>query len=181
MYLGSSQELVSDERIKNYQRLRLSVDVSVNDFIIRMKFILCVASPHTSTPNIGSVRHADSRGSLVSTDSGNSIPEKTNEKTSSLDKVQLITVMISIRPKIISYLPCLNRISCLHIMYCESDAQIGFDLTLSFKNNVTVNGGIECSGGVPSSSTCAQGGFNWSCDVFTLPHVSNTLHEHVRS
>ncbi|KAI2663347.1 Dedicator of cytokinesis protein 9 [Labeo rohita] len=139
------------------------------------------ASPHTSTPNIGSVRHADSRGSLVSTDSGNSIPEKTNEKTSSLDKVQLITVMISIRPKIISYLPCLNRISCLHIMYCESDAQIGFDLTLSFKNNVTVNGGIECSGGVPSSSTCAQGGFNWSCDVFTLPHVSNTLHEHTQS
>ncbi|KAL1273165.1 hypothetical protein QQF64_029027, partial [Cirrhinus molitorella] len=46
------------------------------------------ASPHTSTPNIGSVRHADSRGSLVSTDSGNSIPEKTNEKTSSLDKTQ---------------------------------------------------------------------------------------------
>uniref|UniRef100_A0A671N9H6 Dedicator of cytokinesis protein 9-like n=1 Tax=Sinocyclocheilus anshuiensis TaxID=1608454 RepID=A0A671N9H6_9TELE len=42
------------------------------------------ASPHTSTPNIGSVRHADSRGSLVSTDSGNSIPEK----TSSLDKTQ---------------------------------------------------------------------------------------------
>lgn len=40
------------------------------------------ASPHTSTPNIGSVRHADSRGSLISTDSGNSIPEK----TSSLDK-----------------------------------------------------------------------------------------------
>ncbi|XP_043098642.1 dedicator of cytokinesis protein 9 isoform X6 [Puntigrus tetrazona] len=46
------------------------------------------ASPHTSTPNIGSVRHADSRGSLVSTDSGNSIPEKANEKTSSLDKTQ---------------------------------------------------------------------------------------------
>ncbi|KAG1942330.1 dedicator of cytokinesis protein [Pimephales promelas] len=42
------------------------------------------ASPHTSTPNIGSVRHADSRGSLVSTDSGNSLPEK----TSSLDKTQ---------------------------------------------------------------------------------------------
>uniref|UniRef100_A0A672NHS7 Dedicator of cytokinesis protein 9-like n=1 Tax=Sinocyclocheilus grahami TaxID=75366 RepID=A0A672NHS7_SINGR len=42
------------------------------------------ASPHTSMPNIGSVRHADSRGSLVSTDSGNSIPEK----TSSFDKTQ---------------------------------------------------------------------------------------------
>ncbi|XP_048056575.1 dedicator of cytokinesis protein 9 isoform X7 [Megalobrama amblycephala] len=46
------------------------------------------ASPHTSTPNIGSVRHADSRGSLVSTDSGNSLHEKTIEKTSSLDKTQ---------------------------------------------------------------------------------------------
>ncbi|XP_031438938.1 dedicator of cytokinesis protein 9 isoform X3 [Clupea harengus] len=43
------------------------------------------ASPHaSSTPNINSVRHADSRGSLISTDSGNSLPEKTN----SLDKTQ---------------------------------------------------------------------------------------------
>ncbi|XP_073809872.1 dedicator of cytokinesis protein 9 isoform X14 [Danio rerio] len=46
------------------------------------------ASPHTSTPNIGSVRHADSRGSLISTDSGNSLPDKTNEKTGSLEKTQ---------------------------------------------------------------------------------------------
>ncbi|XP_049335032.1 dedicator of cytokinesis protein 9 [Astyanax mexicanus] len=46
------------------------------------------ASPHTSTPNIGAVRHADSRGSLVSTDSGNSLPEKNSEKSSSLDKTQ---------------------------------------------------------------------------------------------
>nr|XP_055068831.1 dedicator of cytokinesis protein 9 isoform X7 [Misgurnus anguillicaudatus] len=46
------------------------------------------ASPHTSTPNIGSVRHADSRGSLISTDSGNSLHEKTSEKNSSMDKTQ---------------------------------------------------------------------------------------------
>lgn len=48
------------------------------------------ASPHTSsTPNINSVRHADSRGSLISTDSGNSLPEKHNDKGNSLDKVEL--------------------------------------------------------------------------------------------
>ncbi|XP_029112772.1 dedicator of cytokinesis protein 9-like isoform X5 [Scleropages formosus] len=46
------------------------------------------ASPHaSSTPNINSVRHADSRGSLVSTDSGNSLPERSSDKTNSLDKV----------------------------------------------------------------------------------------------
>uniref|UniRef100_A0A669DUH8 Dedicator of cytokinesis 9 n=1 Tax=Oreochromis niloticus TaxID=8128 RepID=A0A669DUH8_ORENI len=47
------------------------------------------ASPHAaSTPNINSVRHADSRGSLISTDSGNSLPERNNDKGSSLDKNQ---------------------------------------------------------------------------------------------
>uniref|UniRef100_A0A3Q3J9H8 Dedicator of cytokinesis 9 n=1 Tax=Monopterus albus TaxID=43700 RepID=A0A3Q3J9H8_MONAL len=47
------------------------------------------SSPHTaSTPNINSVRHADSRGSLISTDSGNSLPEKNNDKGNSLDKIQ---------------------------------------------------------------------------------------------
>uniref|UniRef100_A0A8C4IA43 Dedicator of cytokinesis 9 n=1 Tax=Dicentrarchus labrax TaxID=13489 RepID=A0A8C4IA43_DICLA len=45
------------------------------------------SSPHTSsTPNINYVRHADSRGSLISTDSGNSLPEKNNDKGNSLDK-----------------------------------------------------------------------------------------------
>ncbi|XP_064184043.1 dedicator of cytokinesis protein 9-like isoform X6 [Anguilla rostrata] len=47
------------------------------------------ASPHpSSTPNVNSVRHADSRGSLISTDSGNSLLEKNSEKTNSLDKNQ---------------------------------------------------------------------------------------------
>uniref|UniRef100_A0A7N6F6N8 Dedicator of cytokinesis 9 n=1 Tax=Anabas testudineus TaxID=64144 RepID=A0A7N6F6N8_ANATE len=45
-------------------------------------------SPHTSsTPNINFVRHADSRGSLISTDSANSLLEKNNDKGNSLDKV----------------------------------------------------------------------------------------------
>ncbi|KAG8525152.1 Dedicator of cytokinesis protein 9, partial [Galemys pyrenaicus] len=46
-----------------------------------------MASPYTtSTPNINSVRNADSRGSLISTDSGNSLPERNSEKSNSLDK-----------------------------------------------------------------------------------------------
>uniref|UniRef100_A0A8D0CW74 Dedicator of cytokinesis 9 n=1 Tax=Sander lucioperca TaxID=283035 RepID=A0A8D0CW74_SANLU len=45
------------------------------------------SSPHaSSTPNINSVHHAESRGSLISTDSGNSLPEKINDKANSLDK-----------------------------------------------------------------------------------------------
>ncbi|KAM5288653.1 dedicator of cytokinesis protein 9 isoform 8-T8 [Ctenodactylus gundi] len=48
-----------------------------------------IASPYTtSTPNINSVRNADSRGSLISTDSGNSLPERNGEKSNSLDKHQ---------------------------------------------------------------------------------------------
>ncbi|XP_053734083.1 dedicator of cytokinesis protein 9-like isoform X7 [Synchiropus splendidus] len=49
--------------------------------------VISGTSPHTSsTPNINLVRHADSRGSLVSTDSSNSLSEKNNEKSNSLDK-----------------------------------------------------------------------------------------------
>ncbi|XP_056870201.1 dedicator of cytokinesis protein 9-like isoform X2 [Takifugu flavidus] len=45
------------------------------------------SSPHTSsTPNINSVRHADSRGSLISTDSANSLSDKNHDKSNSLDK-----------------------------------------------------------------------------------------------
>ncbi|XP_068165077.1 dedicator of cytokinesis protein 9 isoform X5 [Antennarius striatus] len=46
------------------------------------------ASPHSSTPNVSSVHHADSRGSLISTDSGNSLLEKSSDKTNSLEKNQ---------------------------------------------------------------------------------------------
>ncbi|XP_047225975.1 dedicator of cytokinesis protein 9-like isoform X17 [Girardinichthys multiradiatus] len=46
-------------------------------------------SPHaTSTPNVNSVRHTDSRGSLISTDSANSLPERNHDKANSLDKNQ---------------------------------------------------------------------------------------------
>uniref|UniRef100_A0A672JMV3 Dedicator of cytokinesis 9 n=1 Tax=Salarias fasciatus TaxID=181472 RepID=A0A672JMV3_SALFA len=52
------------------------------------------ASPHAaSTPNINSVRHADSRGSLISTDSGNSLPERSNDKGNSLDKSQAASTL----------------------------------------------------------------------------------------
>ncbi|XP_067392949.1 dedicator of cytokinesis protein 9 isoform X3 [Emydura macquarii macquarii] len=46
-----------------------------------------IASPYTSsTPNVNYVKHADSRGSLISTDSGNSLPERHSDKSNSLDK-----------------------------------------------------------------------------------------------
>ncbi|XP_061482559.1 dedicator of cytokinesis protein 9 isoform X6 [Rhineura floridana] len=48
-----------------------------------------IASPYTSsTPNVNCVRNADSRGSLISTDSGNSLPERHSEKSNSLEKNQ---------------------------------------------------------------------------------------------
>ncbi|XP_054631989.1 dedicator of cytokinesis protein 9-like isoform X2 [Dunckerocampus dactyliophorus] len=43
-------------------------------------------SPYSSTPNVGSVHHAGSRGSLVSTDSGNSLLDKSRDQTNSLEK-----------------------------------------------------------------------------------------------
>lgn len=65
----------------------LSVYVLFEMFLLFWFFFL--ASPYTtSTPNINSVRNADSRGSLISTDSGNSIPERQSDKSNSLDKVK---------------------------------------------------------------------------------------------
>ncbi|XP_034072743.1 dedicator of cytokinesis protein 9 isoform X7 [Gymnodraco acuticeps] len=51
------------------------------------------ASPHSSTPNVSSVHHADSRGSLVSTDSGNSLLDKSSDKTNSLEKNQCVSTL----------------------------------------------------------------------------------------
>ncbi|XP_031707522.1 dedicator of cytokinesis protein 9 isoform X8 [Anarrhichthys ocellatus] len=51
------------------------------------------ASPHSSTPNISSVQHADSRGSLISTDSGNSLLDKSSDKTNSLEKYQCASAL----------------------------------------------------------------------------------------
>ncbi|XP_028248822.1 dedicator of cytokinesis protein 9 isoform X5 [Parambassis ranga] len=51
------------------------------------------ASPHSSTPNVSSVHHADSRGSLASTDSGNSLLDKSSDKTNSLEKNQCASAL----------------------------------------------------------------------------------------
>ncbi|XP_047211342.1 dedicator of cytokinesis protein 9-like isoform X6 [Girardinichthys multiradiatus] len=51
------------------------------------------ASPHSSTPNVNSVHHADSRGSLVSTDSANSLLDKSSDKTNSLEKSQCVSAV----------------------------------------------------------------------------------------
>uniref|UniRef100_A0A4W5NWI2 Dedicator of cytokinesis 9 n=1 Tax=Hucho hucho TaxID=62062 RepID=A0A4W5NWI2_9TELE len=57
-------------------------------YLTVLTFLCSSASPHaSSTPNVNSVRHTDSRGSLISTDSGNSLHEKSNDKNNSLDKV----------------------------------------------------------------------------------------------
>ncbi|CAL1598352.1 unnamed protein product [Knipowitschia caucasica] len=50
------------------------------------------ASPHSSTPNVSSVHHADSRGSLISTDSGNSL-DKSSDRTNSLEKNQCASAL----------------------------------------------------------------------------------------
>uniref|UniRef100_A0A8B9ZG59 Dedicator of cytokinesis 9 n=1 Tax=Anas platyrhynchos TaxID=8839 RepID=A0A8B9ZG59_ANAPL len=62
--------------------MTFSVYVSSEIFI---SVLFCLASPYTtSTPNINCVRNADSRGSLISTDSGNSLPERHSDKRSSV-------------------------------------------------------------------------------------------------
>uniref|UniRef100_A0A669QSU9 Dedicator of cytokinesis 9 n=1 Tax=Phasianus colchicus TaxID=9054 RepID=A0A669QSU9_PHACC len=78
--------------IENVQRINVK-DVSpfpVNPSSnVNFYILFCIASPYTtSTPNINCVRNADSRGSLISTDSGNSLPERHSDKSNSLDKNQ---------------------------------------------------------------------------------------------
>uniref|UniRef100_A0A3Q2CU88 Dedicator of cytokinesis 9b n=1 Tax=Cyprinodon variegatus TaxID=28743 RepID=A0A3Q2CU88_CYPVA len=51
------------------------------------------ASPHSSTPNVSSVHHEDCRGSLVSTDSANSLVEKSSDKNNSLEKSQCVSAV----------------------------------------------------------------------------------------
>ncbi|XP_072114934.1 dedicator of cytokinesis protein 9-like isoform X4 [Mobula birostris] len=67
------------------QRSGNSLDSSIHRDVFGV--ISGTASPHgSSTPSINAVRHADSRGSLISTDSGTSLPERNAEKSNSLDK-----------------------------------------------------------------------------------------------
>uniref|UniRef100_A0A669R6E1 Dedicator of cytokinesis 9 n=1 Tax=Phasianus colchicus TaxID=9054 RepID=A0A669R6E1_PHACC len=80
--------------IENVQRINVKdvspfpVNPSSNKLDCRVTFY-SISSPYTtSTPNINCVRNADSRGSLISTDSGNSLPERHSDKSNSLDKNQ---------------------------------------------------------------------------------------------
>ncbi|XP_059826479.1 dedicator of cytokinesis protein 9 isoform X7 [Hypanus sabinus] len=67
------------------QRSGNSLDSSIHRDVFGV--ISGTASPHgPSTPSINAVRHADSRGSLISTDSGTSLLERSAEKSNSLDK-----------------------------------------------------------------------------------------------
>uniref|UniRef100_A0A4W6EHU5 Dedicator of cytokinesis 9b n=1 Tax=Lates calcarifer TaxID=8187 RepID=A0A4W6EHU5_LATCA len=70
--------------------IKLSSDMQqTNSFL----YFIPAASPHSSTPNVSSVHHADSRGSLVSTDSGNSLLDKSSDKTNSLEKNQCASAL----------------------------------------------------------------------------------------
>ncbi|KAM9766712.1 dedicator of cytokinesis protein 9-like isoform 1-T1 [Menidia menidia] len=72
------------------------------------------ASPYSSTPNVVSVHHADSRGSLVSTDSTNSLADKSSDKTNSLEKNHCESALGS------SVLRCdkLDRNEIKHLLMC---------------------------------------------------------------
>lgn len=85
-YLAHVSEMMI---LKTYQ-----IEQSVSDHLCLS--CLVAASPHTSsTPNINSVRHADSRGSLISTDSANSLSERNHDKSNSLDKVLSLLLFLA--------------------------------------------------------------------------------------
>ncbi|XP_034142822.1 dedicator of cytokinesis protein 9 isoform X14 [Esox lucius] len=84
---GRDDPLVGNSMIMTPPRSSTLLDNSLHKDVFGV--ISGTASPHaSSTPNINSVRHADSRGSLISTDSGNSLPEKSIDKPNSLEKNQ---------------------------------------------------------------------------------------------
>ncbi|NXX92071.1 DOCK9 protein, partial [Centropus bengalensis] len=95
-----------------------------------------IASPYTtSTPNINSVRNADSRGSLISTDSGNSLPERHSEKSNSLDKNQQSSTLGSsvVRYDKLDQAEIKSLLMCfLHILRSMSD-----DVLLTYWNKAT--------------------------------------------
>ncbi|XP_054018900.1 dedicator of cytokinesis protein 9 isoform X2 [Dryobates pubescens] len=81
LHLPTASQLVTPQKSGNTLDNNLPKDL--------FGVISGIASPYTtSTPNINSVRNADSRGSLISTDSGNSLPERHSDKSNSLDKNQ---------------------------------------------------------------------------------------------
>ncbi|XP_053160816.1 dedicator of cytokinesis protein 9 isoform X11 [Hemicordylus capensis] len=82
-----------------------------------------IASPYTSsTPNINCVKNADSRGSLISTDSGNSLPERHSEKSNSLDKNQQTSGSNVVRCDKLDQSEIKSLLMCfLHILKSMSD------------------------------------------------------------
>uniref|UniRef100_A0A8C4HJ84 Dedicator of cytokinesis 9b n=1 Tax=Dicentrarchus labrax TaxID=13489 RepID=A0A8C4HJ84_DICLA len=96
------------------------------------------ASPHSSTPNVSSVHHADSRGSLVSTDSGNSLLDKSSDKTNSLEKNQCASALGStvLRCDKLDRDEIKNLLMCfLHILKSMSEAPDRKSLTLPVSRN----------------------------------------------
>uniref|UniRef100_A0A8C3UZ90 Dedicator of cytokinesis 9 n=1 Tax=Catharus ustulatus TaxID=91951 RepID=A0A8C3UZ90_CATUS len=90
-----------------------------------------IASPYTtSTPNINSVRNADSRGSLISTDSGNSLPERHSDKSNSLDKNQQSSTLGSsvVRYDKLDQAEIKSLLMCfLHILRSMSDGRLRYN------------------------------------------------------
>ncbi|XP_027530986.1 dedicator of cytokinesis protein 9 [Neopelma chrysocephalum] len=99
-----------------------------------------IASPYTtSTPNINSVRNADSRGSLISTDSGNSLPERQSDKSNSLDKNQQSSTLGSsvVRYDKLDQAEIKSLLMCfLHILRSMSDV-----LSIILKNQLLTDHG----------------------------------------
>uniref|UniRef100_A0A8C5TWV2 Dedicator of cytokinesis protein 9 n=1 Tax=Malurus cyaneus samueli TaxID=2593467 RepID=A0A8C5TWV2_9PASS len=94
-----------------------------------------IAFPYTtSTPNINSVRNADSRGSLISTDSGNSLPERHSDKSNSLDKNQQSSTLGSsvVRYDKLDQAEIKSLLMCfLHILRSMSDGRFMPDFSVS--------------------------------------------------
>ncbi|GCB72056.1 hypothetical protein scyTo_0001806 [Scyliorhinus torazame] len=81
----SSFSLQTGNTMLTPQKLGNTLDNSIHKDVFGV--ISGTASPHgSSTPTISAVRHADSRGSLISTDSATSLPERNSDKNNSLDK-----------------------------------------------------------------------------------------------
>ncbi|XP_048389277.2 dedicator of cytokinesis protein 9 isoform X11 [Stegostoma tigrinum] len=81
----SSFSLPAGSTMLTPQRPGNTLDSSVHKDVFGV--ISGTASPHgSSTPTISAVKHADSRGSLISTDSATSLPERNTEKSNSLEK-----------------------------------------------------------------------------------------------
>ncbi|XP_022057668.2 dedicator of cytokinesis protein 9 isoform X5 [Acanthochromis polyacanthus] len=94
-HLSSHNNMREDSLVPNSMVTPLKPGSCIENALHKDVFgvISGTASPHSSTPNISSVHHADSRGSLVSTDSGNSLLDKSSDKTNSLEKNQCASAL----------------------------------------------------------------------------------------